>query len=92
MARAEQIGFVGIGNMGAPMVRCLLQAKHAVAIFDADAKAMAPFRDTAGVRIAPSLPVLAAQCATIITMLPDSKIVRRVVLGTRGSQIGRAHV
>ncbi len=35
MASNGRVGFVGIGNMGAPMVRCLVKAGHAVTIYDA---------------------------------------------------------
>ena len=29
-----KVGFVGIGNMGGPMVRCLAKAGHQVRLFD----------------------------------------------------------
>lgn len=85
MASERRIGFVGIGNMGVPMVRCLLKAGHAVTIYDANPDATVPFAREAKVKIAKSLPTLAAACHVIITMLPDSRIVRRVVLGTRNA-------
>lgn len=83
MAGAD-IGFVGIGNMGAPMVRCLVNAGHRVTIYDVRSEALEPFRATANsVAIASSLPALAAACSIVMTMLPDSNIVRRAVLGGR---------
>jgi 3-hydroxyisobutyrate dehydrogenase len=85
MGDAARVGFVGIGNMGAPMVRCLLKAGHTVTIFDASTTATAPFSEVAGVKIAQSLPLLAAACPVIVTMLPDSRVVRRVVLGGRNA-------
>jgi 3-hydroxyisobutyrate dehydrogenase len=85
MARASQIGFVGIGNMGAPMVRCLVKGGFGVTVFDSDAARLAAFRGVDAVKVAASLPLVASQCAMVVTMLPDSRIVRRVVLGTRGS-------
>jgi 3-hydroxyisobutyrate dehydrogenase len=81
MTHGERIGFVGIGNMGAPMVRCLLRAGHHVTISDAAPAATEPFKSEPSVAVAPSLGDLAAECAVIITMLPDSAVVRRVVLG-----------
>jgi 3-hydroxyisobutyrate dehydrogenase len=83
MAKATRVGFVGIGNMGAPMVRCLSKAGHSVSIYDSSAAATAPFAGVSGIKIAKSLPTLAAACPVIITMLPDSRVVRRVVLGGR---------
>ena len=76
-----QVGFVGIGNMGAPMVKCLLKAGFKVTAFDANPAALKQFADTPGVQIAAGLKSLARTCPVVITMLPDSKIVRRVVLG-----------
>jgi 3-hydroxyisobutyrate dehydrogenase len=79
---AQRIGFVGIGNMGAPMVRCLVKAGHRVTAFDADqSKAKAVAAEHPAITAAPSLKVVAADCRLIITMLPDSSIVRRAVLG-----------
>jgi 3-hydroxyisobutyrate dehydrogenase len=82
MSAAKQtIGFIGIGNMGAPMVRCLVKAGHAVAVFDAKSDNVAAFRGESLVTVAGSLAEMAATCDTIVTMLPDSKIVRAVVMG-----------
>lgn len=85
MVGAEKVGFVGIGNMGAPMVRCLVKAGRSVTIYDSNAEATAPFARQAGIKIAQSLPTLAAGCSMIITMLPDSRVVRRAVLGGRNA-------
>lgn len=81
MTHSGHIGFVGIGNMGAPMVRCLLRAGHRVSIHDASRAATEPFKSEPSITIAPSLSDLATECAVIITMLPDSAVVRRVVIG-----------
>lgn len=77
----QQVGVVGIGNMGAPMVRCLLKAGHRVVICDANPAMTAPFASEPNVEIAAGLGALAASCHIVITMLPDSRVVRRVVLG-----------
>jgi 3-hydroxyisobutyrate dehydrogenase-like beta-hydroxyacid dehydrogenase len=37
-----RLGFVGTGTMGAPMVRCLIAAGHALTLYDRRADAMAP--------------------------------------------------
>lgn len=85
MTHRDRIGFVGIGNMGAPMVRCLLRAGHRIAIHDTSHAATEPFKSEPAITIVPSLSDLAAMCAMIITMLPDSGVVRRVVLGAPSS-------
>ena len=82
MADIGTIGLAGIGNMGAPMVRCLARAGFEVAVFDTRAEATAQFRDgDKSVRVADSLPALGRAASIVITMLPDSQIVRRAVLG-----------
>jgi 3-hydroxyisobutyrate dehydrogenase len=81
MTRAAPVGFIGIGNMGAPMVRCLVRAGHMVTIFDAKPENTRAFNGTAQVNVAKDLAAVAASCDVIITMLPDSKVVRAVVMG-----------
>jgi len=76
-----RIGFVGLGNMGAPMARNLVKAGHAVAVFDLDATAMA--------RVAGAVPVASAAAAAhgaafVITMLPAGAHVRDAWLGAGG--------
>lgn len=85
MASNGRVGFVGIGNMGAPMVRCLVKAGHAVTIYDANASSTAPFASAPNVTIAENLQALASACSIIVTMLPDSRVVRAVVLGSDGA-------
>lgn len=75
------IGFVGLGNMGAPMVRNLLKAGHAVAAFDILPAAMdgAP-----GARRAASAADAAAGADVVLTMLPAGQHVRDAWLGAGG--------
>lgn len=78
----SRIGFVGIGNMGAPMVRCLAKAGFSVLIYDARGEAMAPFRDAAPeIEIAGGPAQIGTECEIVITMLPDSRVVRAAVIG-----------
>ena len=84
-ATTTDAAFVGIGNMGAPMVRCLVKAGFSVTIYDVADASLAPFRDMGpAIRIAGSLAETAAAAPILITMLPDSAIVRRAVLGEAG--------
>ena len=86
-ASLSPVGFVGLGNMGAPMVRCLAKAGHAVIAYDARdgiAAALAAEAANAGkVRVAASLADVGKAARMVITMLPDSKIVRSVVIGSK---------
>ena len=85
MAQPERIGLVGVGNMGAPMARCLAKAEFPVMLFDTKSEATEPFRSETNLfTVAPDLPTLGAECRTVITMLPDSKIVRAATFGMDG--------
>jgi 3-hydroxyisobutyrate dehydrogenase len=80
-AGAAHIGFVGIGNMGTPMAECLLKAGHDVSVFDAQPGRAAAFAAQHGAAAPATLNGLAAASDIVITMLPDSGIVGRVLFG-----------
>ncbi len=63
------IGFIGLGNMGAPMAANLVKAGHEVAGFDLSEAAVAAGRD-AGCAIAASAVEAATGKDCVITMLP----------------------
>ena len=75
-----RIGFVGLGNMGAPMARNLAKAGHEVAGFDLSATALAACA-AAGVRPAGSAAEAAAGADVVLTMLPAGSHVREAWLG-----------
>ena len=85
--KATPIGFVGLGNMGAPMVRCLAKAGHAVIAYDVRQGVAATLAGEAAsggrVRAAASLAEVGGAAEIVITMLPDSKIVRQAVMGDK---------
>jgi 3-hydroxyisobutyrate dehydrogenase len=80
----ERIGFVGLGNMGAPMARHLVAAGYAIVAADANPVALANFCASARCERARSLIDLGRACRLVITMLPDGAAVRQVLLGTEG--------
>ncbi len=85
MKSAQPIGFIGIGNMGAPMVRCLAKAGHQVLMYDMRAEAMSPVVDTnRGIEAAKNSSDVATRCEFVITMLPESRHVREAILGENG--------
>ena len=43
--RGDNIGFIGLGNMGAHMARNLLKAKHSVTVFDINPAAVAALKE-----------------------------------------------
>lgn len=81
---AAKVGFIGLGMMGVPMVRNLLRAGSPVQGFDLDAAAMAQFADDAGFSAAASAGQVAQDCPVLILMLPDSRIVDRLLWGEGG--------
>ena len=82
------IGFIGLGNMGSPMVRCLAKAGYAVVAYDIRSGIAAALAEEAAaggkIRAAASLAEVGAAAEIVVTMLPDSKVVRAVVLGRDG--------
>jgi 3-hydroxyisobutyrate dehydrogenase len=80
-APPERIGFIGLGNMGTPMARRLAGAGYQLVVADAVTATLEKFaaeipceRDADGLR----------SCRVVITMLPEGRIVRDVLLGAKG--------
>jgi len=84
----ERLGFVGLGNMGAPMARHLVAAGYKVMVADANPAALARFCSSARCERALSLADLGRSCRLVITMLPDGRAVRQVLLGDAGVAAG----
>jgi 3-hydroxyisobutyrate dehydrogenase len=74
------IGFIGLGNMGLPMARNLLEADHRVTAFDVVPSAVEA-AVAAGARGARSAPEAAEAAELVITMLPEGRHVREVYMG-----------
>jgi 3-hydroxyisobutyrate dehydrogenase len=85
MTAIKTIGFIGVGNMGNPMAANLLKAGFDVTVFDARPETAAAFVAQHGGRAAKSLAELAAGRDAVITMLPDDKVVRKVMLDDGGA-------
>ena len=64
-----EIGFIGLGVMGANMARQLQRKGHALIVFDLD-RARAAELEAAGARVAESAADCAQRCRTLITSLP----------------------
>jgi 3-hydroxyisobutyrate dehydrogenase len=79
MATHPEIGFVGVGNMGWPMAACLVRAGFTVHVNDARREVANNFVQQVGGDAPDGLRELAARSAVVITMLPTSTIVRRVL-------------
>ena len=88
----EKIGFIGLGNMGAPMARNLAAAGYPLAVADAVPTAVQRFRGNlpghAKVEAPANLKAIGESCRVVITMLPEGNIVRNVLLGDNGVASG----
>jgi len=73
------IGFIGLGRMGGPMSRRLIASGHNVVVFDTNADALAPLKDT-GAAIAASPKNIGDSADLAFVSLPTPDIVERVVL------------
>lgn len=75
-----KIGFIGLGNMGNPMVRNLIKAGHELVVYDVFPAAIEKLV-AAGAKAATSVADAAKNAEVVITMLPSSPHVRDVYLG-----------
>lgn len=81
MGMIRKIGFIGIGNMGAPMAGHLVKKGFDVTVYDIRPEAVQAIVAQHGARAAATLLDAAHGADAVITMLPDDKVVRKVVLG-----------
>jgi 3-hydroxyisobutyrate dehydrogenase-like beta-hydroxyacid dehydrogenase len=81
------LGFVGIGNIGEPVCRHLLEEGYELLIYDVDPEALAKLGDTPA-EPAASLETLASKSDVVLLSLPNSDIVEGVVFGEGGLEEG----
>ena len=79
---AMQVGFIGLGQMGAAMAANLLAAGHAVTVFNRTPEKAAPLEQ----RVARVAATIAEAChdEAVVTMLADDSAVELTVLGSEG--------
>jgi 2-hydroxy-3-oxopropionate reductase len=78
-----KIGFIGLGIMGKPMAKNLLNAGNELTVYDV---VDAPLRELAalGAKVSHSSKELSQQNDVVITMLPDSPDVEKAAFGPNG--------
>tara|TARA_R110000824_G_scaffold288508_6_gene476951 strand:- start:63153 stop:64058 length:906 start_codon:yes stop_codon:yes gene_type:complete len=79
-----EIGFVGLGNMGYPMARCLVNAGYQLTVADLNTEAVEKFCQETGSKAAENLQSLGASSDVVITMLPEGNAVRQVLMSEDG--------
>lgn len=78
------LGFIGIGTMGDPMVHCLTNAGQTPLIQDADTAHANDIAARDGLKSVATAADIGAQSDVVILMLPNSAIVKDVCLGAHG--------
>ncbi|MBC8453410.1 MAG: NAD(P)-binding domain-containing protein, partial [Chloroflexi bacterium] len=81
---AEQIGFVGLGIMGKPMAKNLVNAGFAVTVYDAFSSAAMDELVAEGAAAAASSTEVAQKCDITAVMVPDGPDSEAGVLGENG--------
>jgi 3-hydroxyisobutyrate dehydrogenase len=76
-----KIGYIGVGAMGTPIAGNLARAGFKLMVYDIDAQRTRALAATHEIEVADNLTALGAACGIVITMLPDGKIVRKVLCG-----------
>src|SRR5689334_24539617 len=84
---SKQLGFIGLGNMGAPMAGRLIDAGFGLTVFDTRAAAVQTFT-ARGATPAASPADVASAVETVLVSLPTPAIVREVALGKDGIASG----
>ena len=83
----SKIGFIGLGIMGRPMALNLLKAGYSLKVHDINPAPVAELVQ-AGAEEAASCKETARGCDVLITMLPNSPDVKKVMLGPDGALEG----
>ncbi len=78
-----EIGFIGLGNMGGPMSRRLVEAGHQLTVFDTRAEAMERLTKI-GAKAARSAAAVADRVETVMTSLPSLDVGLKVATGDHG--------
>jgi len=79
-----KIGWIGLGNMGIPMVKNLVKAGFEVAVYNRNAEKATALAETIKVEVAGSPAELAETVDVIVTMLSNDAAVREVYEGEKG--------
>ena len=86
---SKRIGWIGLGNMGVPMVKNLLKAGFEVTVYNRTAAKAAPLQE-AGAKLAVSPAALWETADTIITMVADDAALQQIHQGKDGLLAGAA--
>jgi 2-hydroxy-3-oxopropionate reductase len=80
---AEKVGFIGLGIMGKPMAKNLMEAGYELVLYNRTLEKAEELAED-GAEVAANPREVAENSDIIVTMLPDSPDVRNVVIGEDG--------
>jgi 3-hydroxyisobutyrate dehydrogenase-like beta-hydroxyacid dehydrogenase len=79
------VGWIGLGSAGYPMATCLAKKGYRLLVRDADPNRAANFvAEYTECKVAGSSSTGFQDCDAVVTMLPNGKVVRDVLLGEHG--------
>jgi 3-hydroxyisobutyrate dehydrogenase len=87
MTNIKTVGFIGIGNMGAPMAANVKRGGFEVIAFDLDAKRAEAFAKEHGAKSTASLAEFGKAVDAVVTMLPTGKEVREALFSMQGGAL-----
>jgi len=74
----QSIGWIGVGKMGGPMSRRLIEAGYRVLVLDRDSHNRA-LAASAGAEIVATMSAMAAEADVVFSMIPDDAVLRDIV-------------
>ena len=86
---AIKLGFVGIGDMGLPMVLRLVDKGYSLTVFNRTQEKVQPLLER-GIRVANSPADVASKAQIVLVCLATPDVVRKLALGPRGIIEGSA--
>ena len=78
-----KIGFIGLGNLGAPIAANILESGHELYVYNRTASKTKEFTDK-GATACSTIKELTAACAVIVTMVSDDKALQSISEGPDG--------
>lgn len=84
MDNKPKIGFIGLGNMGVPMVRNLVKAGYEVTVYNRDSSKAKLLSEEISVQVATTPASLLPGADVVISMLTDDAAVKSVYTGENG--------
>jgi len=84
----EELGFIGVGKIGLPIAKRLLDAGYRLRVFDVDKTALSRAVDL-GMHVESSPAAVATVVHTVLVSLPTPDVVKEVVSGPNGVAHGR---